>query len=100
MNALRAYLYEFGHIAPLGVHQVKRLAEIVDAEDGRLPKTVRLCCREILAQIVQLGERLRCLDSEIARLPRQSRLWPPPDRHVKKCPQHLPASPSSSAFFY
>lgn len=68
VNALRAHLYEFGHIAPLGVHQVKRLAEIVDAEDSGLPKTVRLCCREILAQIVQLGERLRGLDREIAQL--------------------------------
>ena len=68
VNALRAHLYEFGHTAPIGVHQVRRLAGIVEAEDSGLPEVVRLCCREILAQIAQFGERLRVLDREIARL--------------------------------
>ena len=71
VNALRAHLYEFGHTAPIGVHQVKRLAGIVEAEDSGLPEAVRLCCREILAQIAQIaqiGERLAVLDREIARL--------------------------------
>ena len=68
VNALRAHLYEFGHIAPIGLHQIRRLAEIVEAEESGLPEVVRLCCREILAQIAQLGDRLRLLDREIARL--------------------------------
>jgi transposase len=68
VNALRAHLYEFGHTAPIGVHQVKRLAGIVEAGDSGLPEPVRLCCREILAQIAQTGERLAVLDREIARL--------------------------------
>jgi transposase len=68
VNALRAHLYEFGHIAPVGVHQIRRLAEIVEAQDSDLPEAVRLCCREILAQITQLGNRLQVLDREIARL--------------------------------
>ena len=59
VNALRAHLYEFGHTAPIGVHQIRRLAEVVEAEDNGLPEAVRLCCREILAQIAQIGERLR-----------------------------------------
>lgn len=67
-NALRAHLYEFGHIAPVGIHQTRRLAEIVEAENSGLPEVVRLCCREILAQIAQLGDRLRLMDREIARL--------------------------------
>ena len=37
VNALRAHLYEFGHIAPIGVHQIRRLAEVVEAEDSGLP---------------------------------------------------------------
>lgn len=40
----------------------------MEAEDSGLPGPVRLCCREILAQIAQIGERLAVLDREIARL--------------------------------
>lgn len=68
VNALRANLYEFGHIAPLGVHQIKRLADIVEADDSGLPEVVRLCCRELFVQIAQLGDRLQVLDREIVRL--------------------------------
>lgn len=65
-NALRAHLYEFGYVAPLGIGQVKRLAEIIETERERLPAPVRLACGELLTQIAQLSERLRCLDREIA----------------------------------
>lgn len=62
VNALRGHLYEFGHIAPIGKDQIRRLAEIVEAEDSTLPSAVRLCCREVLLQIAQLSERLQVLD--------------------------------------
>lgn len=68
VNALRAHLYEFGHIAPIGMGQLRRLAEIVEEEDSGLPAAARLCCREILLQIAQLNERLQVLDREVARL--------------------------------
>ena len=68
VNALRAHLYEFGHTAPIRVHQIRRLAEVMEASDSSLSEAVRLCCREILAQIAQIGERPRVLDREIARL--------------------------------
>ena len=38
VNALRAHRRESGHTAPIGVHQVKRLAGIVEAEDSGLPE--------------------------------------------------------------
>lgn len=66
MDALRAHLREFGHIAPIGSGQIQRLAEII--EDSRLPAAVRLCCREILLQITRLNERQQVLDGHCARL--------------------------------
>ena len=66
-NALRAHLYEFGFVAPLGISQVKRLAEIIEAERDRLPSAVRLACGELLTHIAQLTERLGSLDKEIIR---------------------------------
>lgn len=73
VNALRAHLYEFGHTAPIGVHQVKRLAGIVEAEDSGLPEVVRLCCREILAQIAQIGEAWRCWTARSRACPGKAR---------------------------
>ena len=42
VNALRAHLYEFGHIAPAGVQNVKQPALIVEADSSELPALVRL----------------------------------------------------------
>ena len=38
VNALRASLYEYGHVVPQGVHQIKRFAEILP----RARKTLRI----------------------------------------------------------
>lgn len=64
-NAVRAHLYEFGYVAPLGIGQVRRLAEIIENEE-RLPGTVRLACRALLTQIAHFTEQLVVLDKEIA----------------------------------
>lgn len=68
INALRAHLYEFGYIAPVGVQNVKQLVEIVDADNSDLPALVRFSCRELIEQISRLTERLAVLDKEISRL--------------------------------
>lgn len=65
-NALRAHLYEFGFVAPLGIHQVKRLAEIIETEGDQLPAVVRLACGELLAHIAELTERIAAVDKEVA----------------------------------
>ena len=67
-NALRAHLYEFGYVAPIGAQNVKQLVEIVDADNSDLPALVRFSCRELIEQISRLTERLAVLDKEIARL--------------------------------
>lgn len=66
VNALRGHLFEFGHIAPVGVHQALPLAEFVEGKDSNLPSAVRLCSREVLLQTTQLSERLQVIDREIA----------------------------------
>jgi transposase len=68
VNALRAHLYEFGYIAPIGIQNVKQLALIVEADSSDLPALVRFSCRELIEQISRLSERLGVLDKEIARL--------------------------------
>lgn len=68
VNALRAHLYEFGYTAPIGIHQVKQLVLIVEADSSELPALVRFACRELIEQVTRLTERLATLDKEIARL--------------------------------
>lgn len=68
INALRSFLYEFGLVAPIGLHQLRRLAGIVEADDSDLPDLVRSTCQEMLDHIGRLSERLTELDKRIARL--------------------------------
>lgn len=44
VNALRAYLYEYGHTVPQGVHQIRRIAEILDVPGSDLPDLMREEC--------------------------------------------------------
>ncbi len=37
VNALRALLYEFGHVLPAGIRQLSRIDALLDTEDGALP---------------------------------------------------------------
>lgn len=68
VNALRAHLYEFGYIAPIGIQNVKQLILIVESDSSELPALVRFACGEFIEQIARLTERLAALDKEIARL--------------------------------
>ncbi|WP_255566814.1 IS110 family transposase [Rhodovulum sp. 12E13] len=58
VNALRAVLYEFGHVAPKGIQQLKRLEAIVEEPDSDLPPLVRDECRDLLKQIAEKTERI------------------------------------------
>lgn len=59
VNALRALLYEFGHVLPAGIQQISRIAAVLDAEDGSLPLLVQEECRDLLQQI---GEKTARID--------------------------------------
>jgi transposase len=61
INSIRAYLAEFGIVAPVGRRGVEQLLEVVaDTADRRLPEVARAC-------LAALGGQLRALKAQIER---------------------------------
>lgn len=58
VNALRACLYEYGHVVPQGIHQIKRIEEILDAPNSDLPDLMREECRDLMDQIAEKTVRI------------------------------------------
>lgn len=58
MNALRSYLYEFGHAFPQGIAHLKRIETLVDDPNSELPELVCNECRDLLIQIFEISERI------------------------------------------
>lgn len=58
VNALRAVLYEYGHIVPQGLVQLNRIEAILAERDSDLPMLVREECRDLLAQIAEKTARI------------------------------------------
>lgn len=68
VNALRATLYEHGHIAPAGIGHLKQLAAIVDDGGNGLAPLVREECRDLLAQIAEKTARIAARTKRIGAL--------------------------------
>ena len=66
INALRAHLYEFGHVAPEGVGYIPRLAKVVEDPGSGLPDLARDICRMVLEQIELLTSRLTAVSAKLA----------------------------------
>lgn len=58
VNALRAVLYEYGHIVPRGMIQLTRMQEIAEAPNSDLPKLVREECLDLVEQIADLTRKI------------------------------------------
>jgi transposase len=58
VSVLRGMLYEFGHVVPQGIGQLKRIEAILDAEHCDLPVLVREECRDLLPQILEKAARI------------------------------------------
>lgn len=58
MNALRAILYEYGHVVAHGIHHLTRIKEIIEEPKSNLPKLVRHECRDLIDQIAWKTERI------------------------------------------
>lgn len=71
VNALRAHLGEFGHIAPQGINNLRRLEEIIEDEHTSLPDLARDICRDMLTQISQFSARLVAMAKQIDALSKQ-----------------------------
>ena len=69
INSIRAYLAEFGIVAPVGRRGIEQLLAIVaDKADHRLPEVVRTC-------VVALGSQLRALKAQILEFDRRIITW-------------------------
>jgi hypothetical protein len=69
INSIRAYLAEFGIIAPVGRRGVEQLLNIVsDTADHRLPEMARAC-------LTALGGQLRALKAQILEFDRRIIAW-------------------------
>lgn len=65
VNALRASLYEYGHIVPQGIHQITRIAEILNTPNSDLPDLMREECRDLLEQIAEQTLRINARTAKI-----------------------------------
>jgi transposase len=65
VNALRACLYEYGHVVPQGIHQIKRIDEILDEPNSDLPALMRAECRDLLEQIAEKTVRINSKTAKI-----------------------------------
>jgi transposase len=68
VNALRACLYEFGHIVPQGIRQLRRIKEILDETNSDLPEVMREECRDLITQIAEKTVRIDARSAKIKAL--------------------------------
>ncbi|MGI0523089.1 IS110 family transposase [Rhizobium giardinii] len=72
VNALRATLYEYGHVVPLGIGHIKRIEAILENSEIDLPQLVQEECRDLLEQIVEKTARIDEKTKKLAELASQS----------------------------
>ena len=89
-NALRAMIYEYGHVVPQGPVHAKRIAEIIDAPNSNLPELVREEGRDLIEQIPPLsgaawGPARRALPAAFASRIRWGRGFPSDQARNPQC---------------
>ena len=68
VNALRACLYEYGHVVPQGIHQVVRIEGILEAPNSDLPALMREECRDLIIQISEKTDRINARTAKVKAL--------------------------------
>ena len=68
MNALRAVLYEYGHVFPNGFGHMKRIAAVVENPSCDRPALVIAECQDLLAQIAEKTERIKAKTKDLKAL--------------------------------
>ena len=66
--ALRAGLYEYGHVVPQGIRQIVRIEEIAGDPNCDLPDLMREECLELLVQIAETTVRIDARTAKIKAL--------------------------------
>ena len=72
VNALRASLYEYGHVVPQGIRQIRLITEILDAPDIDLPDLMLEECCDLLEQIAEQTVRINMRTAKIKALAAQA----------------------------
>ena len=68
VNALRACLYEFGHVVPQGLNQLGRIKGILDEPNSDLPELMRDECGDLIKQIAEKTVRIDARTAKIKAL--------------------------------
>ena len=68
VNALRAVLYEYGHVFPTGLVHLKRVEALVENQACDLPALIIAECRDLLAQIAEKTDRIDAKTKELKAL--------------------------------
>ncbi len=68
VNALRAVLYEYGHVFPTGLVHLKRVEALVEDPACDLPALIIAECRDLLAQIAEKTDRIDAKTKELKAL--------------------------------
>lgn len=72
MNALRALLYEHGHVFPAGIRYLDRMTALAEEEASNLPALIREECLDLLAQIAEKTARISERTAKLKTLAAQS----------------------------
>lgn len=72
VNALRSVLYEFGHVFPVGLVHLKRIATLLADPGSGLPALVVTECEDLLKQITEKTERITERTSELKAMAAQT----------------------------
>ena len=72
VNALRALLYEHGHVFPAGIRHLNRMTTLVVDEASDLPALIREECQDLLAQIAEKTARIIERTTKLKTLAAQS----------------------------
>ena len=72
VNAIRACLYEYGHIVSQGIGQLGRIGEIIDDPNSDLPSLVREECGDLIEQIGEQTMRINAKTGKIKALAAES----------------------------
>lgn len=68
VNALRATLYECGHVFAVGIGALKRMVELVNEPECDLPALIVCECKDMLAQIAEKTKRIKVKNAQIKTL--------------------------------
>ena len=72
VNALRALLYEHGHVFPAGIRYLDRMVAFVEDAASELPALIREECQDLLAQIAEKTTRIAKRTTKLKVLASQS----------------------------